>query len=644
MRVTEVLLWVVAVLLLVAATSVGAQTTYYVRPDGGTASQCTGKVDAKYPGAGTHKACAWNHPFQALPPGGPNPRIKGGDTLIIKKGSYRMGFGAPGTGECYQDGAYDCVMHAIPSGRDAAHPTRILGEGWNSGCRVPPELWAAERPWQVIDLTNSSHVEIGCLDITDHSSCIESHNGSGLPCQDCTVTCERDNPPFGNWGQTGIRASDSQDILLHDLNIHGLADEGIHAARLRDWTLNHVRIFANGWAGWNGDLADDRGNSNSGDIVFRKVEVGFNGCGETWPEKVVNSRTCWGQEAGGYGDGLGTGRTSGKWLFEDCYFHHNTSDGLDLLYAADNSTITVRRLVSEGNAGNQLKTAGKALVENSLLIGNCAFFQKSPLMTEGDQCRAMGNSLSIDLHRGNTVNVVNTTITGQGDCLMDAGCNDSMSDDSDPNCNGTERVSVRNVLFDGNTDWRQPWENVCLEWYDDSLLPRNPFDMEHNLVWKAKGNPCPGHENACGKDPKVTNHLLGAYDAHLRSGSPAINRGTTTGAPQTDLDGGARDSTPDVGAYEASAAQGGPWVSKVTVIPGSTYQLRITGARFKSGLLVYLGGTFAPWHPATFVSSTEVRLTGGNSLKARFPLNLPVRIVVVNPGGRKASANFVRTK
>ena len=41
-----------------------------------------------------------------------------------------------------------------------------------------------------------------------------------------------------------------------------------------------------------------------------------------------------------------------------------------------------------------------------------------------------------------------------------------------------------------------------------------------------------------------------AGDYHLNSGSPCIDKGTATGAPATDLDGDARDATPDMGAYE----------------------------------------------------------------------------------------------
>ena len=68
---------------------------YYVREDGGSALECTGLADAPYPGSGTGQPCAWNHPFQALPPDDA-PRIARGDTLIIASGLYMMGYGAPG--------------------------------------------------------------------------------------------------------------------------------------------------------------------------------------------------------------------------------------------------------------------------------------------------------------------------------------------------------------------------------------------------------------------------------------------------------------------------------------------------------------------------------------------------------------------
>src|SRR5579864_3749198 len=91
----------VALAAVLAAPFATAATTYYIRTDGGSFTQCTGKVDAPYPGSGSNQACAWHHPFDALPPNTditpPTPaRIAGGDTVIIEPGSYEMGLNAPG--------------------------------------------------------------------------------------------------------------------------------------------------------------------------------------------------------------------------------------------------------------------------------------------------------------------------------------------------------------------------------------------------------------------------------------------------------------------------------------------------------------------------------------------------------------------
>ncbi|MBN1953689.1 MAG: hypothetical protein JW900_01455, partial [Anaerolineae bacterium] len=353
-----------------SAPAMAQAVTYYVRPDGGSPAQCTGRADAPYPGSGTGRACAWDHPFRALPPGG-TPRFAGGDTLIVASGAYMMGYGAPGADECDAEGAYDCHMPPIPSGPDAAHRTRILGAGWNAGCPNPPQLWGTERAWMVVNLERSSHVEVACFEITDHSPCVESHaHGYG----GSEWTCQRDHPPYGPWADTGLSAADAQDVLLRHLNIHGLAGAGVRAGRLADWTVEDVRLAGNGWVGWEGDI--DGEDANSGTLTFRRWTVEWNGCAETWPGG--EPAACWAQPAGGYGDGVGTGATGGDWIIEDSAFLHNAQDGLDLLYHSLGGRIVLNRVRAEGNAGNQVKTAGWTEITNSVLVGNCAFFEGQP--------------------------------------------------------------------------------------------------------------------------------------------------------------------------------------------------------------------------------------------------------------------------
>ena len=443
-------------------------TTWYVRPGGGDGTQCTGLVDADYAGSGTDQPCAFRHPFVALPPGGA-PVVSGGDRVIIAEGSYAMGFGAAAGDEgCDSSYTWECLMPPIPSGPDAEHPTRIYGAGWDTGCTgAKPELYGVERPWAIVDLAGASHVRIECLELTDHSDCVESHSGG--------LACVRDTYPHGEWAAGGIRATDSADVLLRHLDIHGLASFGIHAGRLTDWTLEDVRIAANGWVGFDGDVDGDDGNS--GTTTFRRVTVEWNGCGETFPGGAPTG--CWGQSAGGYGDGLGTGETGGDWVFEDSRFLHNTSDGLDLLYHRRGGTVRIARTRGEGNAGNQLKAAGEVHVVNSVAVGNCGYFDGKSFTHDVDNCRAVGNAVAFAPNAADAISMVNTTVYGEGDCLMEIS-----------ECTaGTTTFTARNNVFLGDVDFLQPFEHACFYWED---CPGLDFDADWNLVFGTKDDhPCP---------------------------------------------------------------------------------------------------------------------------------------------------------
>lgn len=496
-----------------------AAVAYFVRPDGGSTTQCNGRVDAPYPGSGSNLPCAWDHPFRALPPGAA-PRLAGGDTLFIAAGSYRMGFGAPETGACDAGGSFDCVMPPIPSGPSAAQRTRILGAGWDQGCANPPELWGAERPWFIVNLTDSSHVELGCLEITDHATCVEFHSGA--------IPCQRDSSPYGPWASIGLQAEDSTDVYLHDLDVHGLASGGIHAGRLHDWTVERVRIAGNGWVGWDGDIYG--GDSNSGVLTFRRVLIEWNGCGETWPEGQPTG--CWAQSAGGYGDGFATGATGGQWVFEDATARYNTSDGFDLLYVSEpGSSVQMRRVLAVGNAGNQIKNyRGPFLLENSIIVGNCGFFDGQPFTYDVDNCRALGAALAVGLTQGDQATLTNNTVTSEGDCLLTA-------ERYGPG-NGQERVTLRNNLFQGQVDFLQPFELTCLAYQE--TFDHNPFDFDYTLANNVKDDACPGGHAICGVAPGLVSVEMDSFDAHLLPGSPALDAGSPALCPAGDWRGFSR--------------------------------------------------------------------------------------------------------
>lgn len=503
-----------------------AGATYHVRVDGGDPTRCTGLVDAPDPGDGQAQPCAWDHPFRALPPGA-RPRISGGDTLIVHAGSYRMGYGAPGAEACDQAASFDCLMPAIPSGPDADHPTRVLGGDWDDGCDEPSELWGSGRPWAIVDLTDSSHVELACLEITDHSSCVEFHSGG--------LACERDRPPYGDWAPIGLHAEDSADVHLHDLDIHGLASTGVHAGRLRDWTVEDVRIAGNGSAGWDGDLWDDGDDADSGTMRFRRWTVEWNGCGETYPGGQPTG--CWAQEAGGYGDGVGTGATGGDWIIEDSVFLHNTSDGLDLLYHSLGGRIVLSRVRAEGNAGNQIKLTGAAELVNVVVVGDCASFEAQPFTYLVDHCRANGNALSFSFMGGEAVSLRHVTVYGQGDGLIEAGAREGGS------CDGTERLIARDSVFVGDRDHSDPTDVTFLFYQEgcDGLRLASDFD----ILERVKDVECgatgdfvdSGSHDLCA-DARLAGPMSGlAYGMTLGPRSPAIDSADDHTCPPVDVTG-----------------------------------------------------------------------------------------------------------
>ncbi len=515
--------------------------TYYVRPDGGSADQCTGMVNAPYPGSGTAQPCAWDHPFRALPPGG-TARIAGGDTLIIANGSYMMGYGAPGADNCDAGGAFDCFMPPVPSGPNASNPTRMVGANWNSGCSSRPQLWGTERADHIIDLTSASYVEIGCLELTDHLACIEFHP---------SMPCRRDNPPYGAWANYGIIASDSANVFLHDLDIHGLSNSGIWAGRLRDWTVENVRLAMNGLSGWNGDIGAS--SSNTGTLIFHRWLVEWNGCGETYPGGQPIG--CWGQESGGYGDGVGTQATQGRWIIEDSTFQYNTQDGLDLLYARTGSSIEIYRSLSRANAGDQFKVSGPTVMENDVAISHCSFFNGKGFTVANwnDDCRAGAAALIISMRTGDVVTVTNSTFSGEGNCILSA----EMA--AGQTANGTETVRVRNSIIQGQPAFGQGGTDTCFGFYDNESsnpMPTNPFTVTYAVIDGTRfGNvtPCPGPNNLCAVATGLVITNISSFDGHLLAGSPAINSANAAWAPATDKDGLPRDSQPDRGAYEYRA-------------------------------------------------------------------------------------------
>jgi len=297
-------------------------------------------------------------------------------------------------------------------------------------------------------------------------------------------------------------------------------------------------------------VGDGSNSENQGTFIFRHWTVEWNGCGETYPDQ--QHIACWGQEAGGYGDGAGFGGiTGGHYIIEDSSFRYNTSDGLDMLYVhLPDSLIEIRRTIAAMNDGNQIKTSGNVHVENSIVVSQCGFFHDMPYWNNGDDCRAGGDAVVFALNPGGQAELINSTITGNGNCLLISECA------LDKICNGNEKVKLVNNIFQGQKIYWLPEEDTCFAWYDDessSPMPANPISVAYSLITAVRFgnvNPCPGSHNLCDVNSGLANIGINDFDAHLTASSPAIDAGEVDGAPADDIDGHLRDSYPDIGAYE----------------------------------------------------------------------------------------------
>ncbi|MBI2568414.1 MAG: choice-of-anchor D domain-containing protein [Candidatus Schekmanbacteria bacterium] len=636
--------------LLAPPTPAAIAATYYVRTDGGTDAQCTGLSDAAYPGSGQNQPCAWAHPFWALDADGAW-KIQGSDTLVIGPGAFMLGFGAPNTGWCDAGGAFGCHLPPLPSGTAAENPTRILGAGWDSGCAAAPELWGTERPWQLLTLQGTSNAAIECLELTDHSACIESFCPDPSTGCDPSVRCRRDEAPYGTWAPLGIYASDSANVTLRNLDIHGLAAGGIQAGRISDWTVEDVRIAANGWSGWDGDLPEDD-DSNSGTLRFTRWIVEWNGCGESYApgDTPPLPEHCWEQELGGYGDGVGTGATGGDWIIEDSIFRHNTSDGLDLLYLRmPGARTTIRRSIAVGNAGNQFKISGSSTIVNSLAVGNCGFFAGKPF-TEAtavfNHCRAGGAAIEVSLLPSNVANIVNSTVVGHGDVLVGADCDGTVA------CDGSEQVWIQNSALLGYEEFPPGSGDTAAMIWDPRGYAAGRID--YNVVYGVKNECGFGAQDVC-SSPRFVDGNLEYFDGRLEAESPAIDNGLPVGGfgglvPAGDLVGGARPAGAGVdrGAYERGAATSVPdagfwpaWHDYGVVAAGSSsppqsFTIRNNG----TGSLAIAGIRTAGTDAADFA------ITGGDcSGRALGPGEMCSVEAVFRPtgGGRRAGGLSVAT-
>lgn len=354
--------------------------------------------------------------------------IKENDVVNIASGEYRVGY-AEGEEGCSQFYPWDCVLPPIPNG------VKIIGDATN-----PPQLFGVERADYVLSLIGSKNVTLENLDITDHDSCSWwTSPAENLP-------CARNNLPYGDQADWGLKIIDAENIVIRNVKIHGLAHGGILLGRTKNLTTENLKVIANAFVNIDGDVNGE--DSNSGTFKMTNLVVQYAGFGESYPDLKPFGGL--GQNAGGYSDGVGMGLQTLPLNIEliNPDISYNGSDGWDWLYSNGEQNITVKGGRFSHNAGQQFKSAVPTVLDGVTIEGDCEYLSGTPGGKYIDPCRARGNAISFDYQKLGTKNVIkNSTISGNGDVLILS---------SGWACDGTEIISsTNNKLIPGIDFWQK---------------------------------------------------------------------------------------------------------------------------------------------------------------------------------------------
>ncbi|NYF90957.1 beta strand repeat-containing protein [Tunturibacter empetritectus] len=598
----------VSITLSAAQPPPGPGTTWYIRPDGGTNTQCTGKTNAAYPGSGSGQACAFNHPYQMMNSSGAWTSFAGGDTIQFVNTSgtsdtYYMGEQNAGIGTdwhsqlsviCPQPNAnqsqgFECVLPVPPSGTAGQH-TRILGQ--NAGnCHDsahthlvnPTVLSGIDNAYWVLDVQGSNYVDVSCIEVTQPDTCTTA-GGTGAPgnCGNNVPNAVR----FGGLVLQYLTAQGPSNFTLTDFAVVGVSGSGILGSHLNKsssdvFTASDVYVIGNGQAGWNGDGGACDGSAANdcesvGTMNLSHVIVDWNGCMAVKPYDMTKPDTqnkfnyCYGQVDGGYGDGFVQVAAGNMTLNVDhSFFRWNTQDGFDSLHLSDDVTtspaIHISDSWSEGNGGQTFKLGAGAASSaiNNVSISNCrvlATASNFPLNPSGwaldsaDTCRAAGNEWAFQMNGGTVITLENNTSVGYGTTMFDLECAVQA-----PNCVADgARFIFRNNINKGYPDagnGNRLASGIYLG--AGNVFANSGSAIDHNL-WSTMNTGCPdnsvtaGYEKiyTCGDPAFASETDVNHFDPHLTSSSAAINSGIAISGITTDYNGATRANPPAIGAME----------------------------------------------------------------------------------------------
>ena len=419
-------------------------------------------------------------------PGFASRQLTPGDTLVIRAGRYVQS-------------VFDADIIAPPSGQPGAWIT-IRGEG-----SPIPVLAGRDNLYASMTIGGCSYLRIENLEITHDTNA----------------------PGSAGYFREGINlmgSPASTNIVLSGLSLHHLDEFGLDAQDVNGLIVTNCRIEYCGFGAIGGPAGVHGGLRN---VSIRDSRLAYSGHyyrggdGSTRPYDRP--------------DGFGIEPSAGPVEIVDTISEHNYGDGLDSKAAA----TTIRRCVVANNSCDGVKLwDGGSRVENTLIYGRG---DGNPAPTPWALV-VLGNPAPSNP----SFEFVNVTVADQhrGGYLFYA----QYDYPTVP-----LQITLRNCIFQSvNSSVSINGPSTLTADHNLFYVPERPTEvLLHGATTYSSSNLATlGAGNTYG-DPLFVAPAWGATgDFQLRSNSPAINLGTSLGAPADDLNRQPRPAPPDAGAYE----------------------------------------------------------------------------------------------
>lgn len=479
--------------------NVGANTvTTVITPTGGSPTTYTVTINRLSPApANTYYVATTGHNTtgagsQLSPwetPAHGASQLSAGDTLIILGGNYVI------------DVDPHEVITPVNSGTYGS-PITIIGEIGNR-----PVLLGGDNISRMVDLSGLDYITMQNLELTNDSS----QGGSGRYIRD------------------GISVySPSTNIILEDLYIHHLDEYGIKMQDIDTLTIQNCTVEYTGF----GSIGSDDLGAGGGwqNITIEDCDLSYNG---HYYQGIIDN------PANPYSrpDGIGLEEGPGPIVVRNNLVEHNVGDGIDLKLS--NCTVD-HNIVANNNCDGIKLWAGVTTVSNNLVYGT----------GDGVGGASPWAALVIGAPTGETFTIINNTFHDNPSRQAYIAY---LQYDERSNIN----ITMRNNIFDNAQGlvWLAP--EITGYTIENNLFNR---DSSTDQIYVGNSDrtisSLNGLATASGNitgDPLFASPAWGTTgNYHLQLGSPAIDAGTSTGAPSEDIDGTSRPqgSGYDMGAYE----------------------------------------------------------------------------------------------